>query len=186
MSLDKLHPEAPQNLTAVYDPEKMTVTVTADCPEGATSAKSYKDGQEYGSAEIVGDSVTSIFTTIAGGETHLYGLSVLYGGDESEVAVIEYTAPAGNVVTALVPDRDAINVGIEYGTTIRIDPEPEDATNADEVLDNLIAVPEDPIAEFTDSGTKGLFNVRGIAQGETTVVFSSGDLSVSLPIVVHR
>ncbi|OTO29403.1 hypothetical protein A5816_001690 [Enterococcus sp. 3G1_DIV0629] len=184
MSLDKLHPEAPQNLTAVYDAEKMTVTVTAGCPEGATSAKSYKDGQEYGSAEIVGDSVTSIFTKIAGGETHVYGLSALYDGVESETSVIEYTAPAGNVVTELVPSRDDIKVGVGARTRVRIDPEPEDAINADEVLDNLVAVPEDPIVVFSDSGTKGLFEVDGIVEGETTAVFTSGDLSISLPVLV--
>lgn len=85
-------PKAPQNLTAVYDAEKMTVTVTADCPDGATSARAYKDGRNFGTAYIVDGMITKTFAEISEGDTHVYGLSVFFDDLESEIAEIEFTA----------------------------------------------------------------------------------------------
>lgn len=62
----------------------MTVTVTADCPDGATSARAYKDGRNFGTAYIVDGKVTKTFAEISEGDTHVYGLSVFYDDVESE------------------------------------------------------------------------------------------------------
>ncbi|EOB3454982.1 hypothetical protein ACIJDO_000097 [Enterococcus hirae] len=127
--------------------------------------------------------MTSIFTKIAVGETHVYGLSALYDGVESETSVIEYTAPAGNVVTELVPSRENIATYVGYRTSIEIYPEPADAINAEEVLSNLSASAEEPFIKLAERST-GIYDVDGIAEGETNAVFTSGDLSVSVPAVV--
>jgi hypothetical protein len=86
------HPKAPQNLTFEYDAEKKQVTVSADCPVGATSAKAYKDHVDSGAAYIVDGKITKTFSDIEDGVSHLYGLSALHDGVESAITEKEYTA----------------------------------------------------------------------------------------------
>ena len=119
MSLDKLHPKAPQNLTAVYDTEKMTVTVTADCTDGATSAKAYKDGRDFGTAYIMDGKVTKTFAEISEGDTHVYGLSVFYDDVESEITEIEFTAIVETKILTVdeyVPGTSIYVTGTYQGT----------------------------------------------------------------------
>ncbi|EOH1311818.1 immunoglobulin-like domain-containing protein [Enterococcus faecium] len=86
------HPKPPQNLTFEYDAEKKQVTVTADCTDGATSAKAYKDHVDSGAAYIVDGKVSKTFSNIEDGVSHIYGLSAIYGDVESETTEEEYTA----------------------------------------------------------------------------------------------
>lgn len=250
----------------------MTVTVIADCPEGATSAKAYKDGRDFGVAYIVDGKVTKTFAEIPEGDTHVYGLSVFYADVESESAEIEFSAivetkiltvdeyvpgtstyvtgtyqgtlakriglyvdnthvysvplikseypkfkyykadltasekvqvyladendkelvradvpifAPSNLVTALVPSREDIVVSVGARTSIRIDPEPADAIDAEEVLNNLIATAAEPFIEINHRNA-GIYDIDGIAAGETNAVFTSGNLSVSIPVVVNE
>lgn len=113
------NPKSPQNLTAVYDPEKMTVTVTADCPDGATSARAYKDGRNFGTAYIVDGKITKTFAEIAEGDTHVYGLSVFYDELESEIAEIEFTAIVETKILTVdeyVPGTSTYVTGTYQGT----------------------------------------------------------------------
>ncbi|HGV8436664.1 TPA: immunoglobulin-like domain-containing protein [Enterococcus faecium] len=82
----------PQNLTFKYDADKKQVTVLADCPAGATSAKAYKDHVDSGAAYIVDGKITKTFSNVEDGVTHIYGLSAIYGDVESETTEKEYTA----------------------------------------------------------------------------------------------
>lgn len=112
-------PNAPQNLTAVYDAEKMTVTVTADCPDGATSAKAYKDGRDFGTAYIVDGKVTKTFAEISEGDTHVYGLSVFFDDLESEIAEIEFTAIVETKILTVdeyIPGTSTYVTGTYQGT----------------------------------------------------------------------
>lgn len=66
--------------------------MSADCPAGATSAKSYKDHVDSGAAYIVDGKITKTFSDIEDGVSHIYGLSAIYGDAESETTEEEYTA----------------------------------------------------------------------------------------------
>ncbi|AUB52990.1 hypothetical protein GUI51_09510 [Enterococcus mundtii] len=118
----KIHlilPNKPQNLTAVYDAEKMTVTVTADCPDGATSARAYKDGRNFGTAYIVDGKITKTFAEISEGDTHVYGLSVFYDDVESEIAEIKFTAIVETKILTVdeyVPGTSTYVTGTYQGT----------------------------------------------------------------------
>lgn len=70
----------------------MTVTVTADCPDGATSAKAYKDHVDSGTAYIVDGKITKTFSEIEDGVSHVYGLRAVHDDTESAIAEKEYTA----------------------------------------------------------------------------------------------
>ncbi|AUB52036.1 hypothetical protein EM4838_03165 [Enterococcus mundtii] len=112
-------PKAPQNLTAVYDAEKMTVTVTADCPDGATSGRAYKDSRDFGTAYIVEGKVTKTFAEISEGDTHVYGLSVFFDDLESEIAEIEFTAIVETKILTVdeyIPGTSTYVTGTYQGT----------------------------------------------------------------------
>lgn len=102
---------------------------------------------------------------------------------ELDQADVPISAPS-NLVTALVPSREDIVVSVGARTSIRIDPEPADAINAEEVLNNLIAIAVEPFIEINHRNA-GIYDIDGIAAGETNAVFTSDNLSVSVPIVVN-
>ncbi|OTO28319.1 hypothetical protein A5816_000585 [Enterococcus sp. 3G1_DIV0629] len=99
----------------------MTVTVTADCPDGATSARAYKDGRNFGTAYIVDGKVTKTFAEISEGDTHVYGLSVFYDDVESEIAEIEFTAIVETKILTVdeyVPGTSTWVTGTYQGTLV--------------------------------------------------------------------
>ncbi|HBI2110550.1 hypothetical protein IL307_02450 [Enterococcus faecium] len=99
----------------------MTVTVTADCPDGATSARAYKDGRNFGTAYIVDGKVTKTFAEISEGDTHVYGLSVFYDDVESEIAEIEFTAIVETKILTVdeyVPGTSTWITGTYQGTLV--------------------------------------------------------------------
>jgi len=93
--------------------------VSADCPAGATSARAYKDGRNFGTAYIVDGKVTKTFAEISEGDTHVYGLSVFYDDVESEIAEIEFTAIVETKILTVdeyVPGTSAYVTGTYQGT----------------------------------------------------------------------
>ncbi|EJC3744157.1 hypothetical protein MYY11_000503 [Enterococcus faecium] len=99
----------------------MTVTVTADCPDGATSARAYKDGRNFGTAYIVDGKVTKTFAEISEGDTHFYGLSVFYDEVESEIVEIEFTAIVETKILTVdeyVPGTSTWVTGTYQGTLV--------------------------------------------------------------------
>ncbi|MFN6912872.1 immunoglobulin-like domain-containing protein [Enterococcus faecium] len=115
------HPKPPQNLTFEYDAEKKQVTVTADCPDGATSAKAYKDHVDSGAAYIVDSKITKTFSDIKDGVSHIYGLSAIYSGVESAVTEKEYTAIVETKILTVdeyVPGTSTWVTGTYQGTLV--------------------------------------------------------------------
>lgn len=109
----------PRNLTFEYDAEKKQVTVSADCPVGATSSKAYKDHANSGAAYIVDDKITKTFSNIEDGVSHLYGLSALYDDIESTITEEEFTPIIETKILTVdeyIPGKSSWITGTHQGT----------------------------------------------------------------------